>query len=336
VGIEQASHNNCESGGAYLVKVNKDIAGSQNAHHGGGATLSNHNQDKATTMEAIIIQPRKIEVVKPPSPIFDHMHQPWNPLFYQIPRKAILTGTVINPGEFSKAGPREVNNVNNMVVKLPGSDSFHIPLAQSQFKVTIQQIIDYEYAINPMANDYYAYITIRQGWVKVGKTQSHPSIHVDGLQGAKYVIKILPGQTYFVADGIPTRFFYHPFDFSAYSVNEYDYRTLMALQARIDQSYLMDQPYGIYLIDPYMVHQPTVAKLDTFRTFLRLQFTQREFVATDDMDNPTLVYRSKKEGPHVIPPNLKMLLRRDERGGRYYLDERGRRIDLPAAEDRAM
>lgn len=39
---------------------------------------------------------------------------------------------------------------------------------------TIQQIIDYEYAINSMARDYYAYITIRQGWVKARKTKSRP------------------------------------------------------------------------------------------------------------------------------------------------------------------
>ena len=227
--------------------------------------------------EGIILEPRKIEVVKKSSPIFDHMHQPWNPFLYQIPRRAILAGVVIEPAEFSKAGPPEIN-VNNMVVKLPESNTLHIPPALTQFINTIQQIIDYEYAINVMARHYYAYITIRQGLVRAGKTQSHPSIHVDGLQGAKYTKKLLPGQSYFVADGIPTRFFCHPFNFSAYSVDEYDYRTLMALQARIDQSYLMDQPYGIYLLDPYMVHYPTVAEQDTFRTFLRIQFTQKEFV----------------------------------------------------------
>jgi hypothetical protein len=286
------------------------------------------------TTEGIVLQPREIEVVRVSSPIFAHMHQPWNPVFYQIPRTAILIGTVIDPEDFSKEGPPEIN-VNNMVVKLPRSDKFYIPPALTQFRNTIQQIIDYEYAINPTAKDYYSYVTIRQGWVKAGKTQSHPSIHVDGLQGAKYPQKLLPGQSYFVADSLPTRFFNQPFNFSAYSVDEYDYRTLMALQARLDQSYLMDQPYGIYLLDPYMVHQPTAAKQDTFRTFLRLQFTQKEFVKTDDMDNPMLTYKSKKEGPHVIPANLKMLLRRDERGERYYLDEEGKRIYLPAAEDKA-
>jgi len=282
--------------------------------------------------EGTILQPRNIKIVKESSPIFDHMEQPWNPLFYQIPRKAILIGTVIDPREFSKVGP-EVN-VNNMVLKLPGSDKFHIPIRLNQFSETIQQIIDFEYAVNRRTKDFYAYVTVRQGWVRAGKTQSHPSIHVDGLQGAKYPKKLLPGQSYFVADGMPTRFFLQPFDFSSYSVDEYDYRTLMALQARIDSSYLLDQQYGIYLIDPYMVHQPTVAVQDTFRTFLRLQFTQKQFVKTDDIDNPLLEYKPKKEGPHVIPSNLKMLLRRDERGGRYYLDERGERIHLPAAEDK--
>lgn len=281
--------------------------------------------------EGIILQPRKIAVAEPSSPILDHMHQPWDPLFYRIPRKAILIGTVGDPGEFSKAGPPEIN-VNNMVIKLLASDKVYIPPELNQARSTIQQIIDYEYAINPMANDYYAYITIRQGWVKTKKTQSHPTIHVDGLQGAKYAKKLLPGQSYFVADAVPTRFFYHPFDFSGYSVDEYDYRTLMALQARIDQSYLLDS-YGIYLIDPYMVHRPTVPEKDTFRTFLRVQFTQKEFAKTEDMDNPILSYKSKKEGPHEIPANLKMLLRRDEQGRRYYLDEHGKRIDLPAAED---
>ncbi len=107
----------------------------------------------------------------------------------------------------------------------------------------------------------------------------------------------------------------------------------MALQAKVDQSYLIDKPYGIYLIDPYMIHQPSVARRDTFRTFLRLQFTQKQFVKTDDDDNPMLQYKSKKEGPHQIPQNLKMLLRRDSQGLRYYLNELGNRIYLPSAED---
>lgn len=54
------------------------------------------------------------------------------------------------------------------------------------------------------------------------------------------------------------------------------------------------------------------------------------------MDNPLLTYKSKKEGPHVIPANLKMLLRRDEQGSRYYLDEQDKRIYLPAAEGKAI
>src|SRR5947209_6186253 len=110
------------------------------------------------TTQGIILHPHKIEVVKAASPIFEHMHQPWNPSFYQIPRKAILIGTVIDPREFSKAGPPQTN-VNNMVVKLPGSDELYIPSALMQFRNTIQQIIDYEYAINQMAKDYYSYIT---------------------------------------------------------------------------------------------------------------------------------------------------------------------------------
>jgi hypothetical protein len=284
------------------------------------------------SIEGIILQPRKIDVVKASSPIFDHMHLPWNPLFYQIPRKAILTGTVRDPAEFSKAGSPEIN-VYNMVVKLPRSEDFHIPAWLSQFGNTIQQIIDYQNAINPMAIGYYAYITIRQGWVKAGKSQSHRSIHVDGLQGANYPKKFSPGQSYFVTDSLPIRFFCHPFDFSAHSVNEYDYRTLMALQARFVQSYLMDQPYGIFLIDPYMPHQPTVASQDTFRTFLRLQFTEKQFVKSEDMDNPMLTYKSPKQGSHVIPVNLKMRLRKDEQGTRYYLDEHGKKISLPAYED---
>ena len=283
-------------------------------------------------IHGVILKPHQLDIAKPSSPIFDHMHQPRDPTVYQVPRKAILIGTVNRPCEFSKAGPPEIN-VNNMVVKLPASDKVYIPTVLKQVRTTIQQILDYEYAIDPIANDYYAYITIRQGWVKAGKTQSHPSIHVDGLQGAKYAKKLLPGHSYFVADGIPTRFYYQPFNFSEHSVDEYDFRTLMALQARIDKSYLIDKPHGIYLIDPYMVHQPTVALQDTFRTFLRLQFTQKQFVKTDDMDNPMLTYKSTKEGSHTIPTDLKMRLRRDPQGLRYYLDDQGKRIDVPAAED---
>lgn len=286
-----------------------------------------------TISEGIILRPRRIGVVRASSPIFDHMDQPWNTSFYQIPRKAILIGAVSEPHEFSKPGPPEIN-ANNMVVKLAASDQVYIPKVLKQFRSVIQRIVNYEYAINPIAGSYYAYITIRQGLVNAGHTQSHPSIHVDGLQGAKYAKKLLPGRCYFVADGIPTRFFYHPFNFSGYSVDEYDYRTLMALQAKIEQSYLLDKPYGIYLIDPYMVHQPSLARRDTFRTFLRLQFTQKQFVKTDDDDNPMLQYKSIKEGPHRISTNLKMLLQRDDQGLRYYLDDQGRKIYLPGAEDK--
>src|SRR5215217_2046760 len=131
------------------------------------------------TTDGIVLQPNEIWVDKEPSPIFDHMEQPWSPSLYQIPRKAILVGTVVNRREFSKAEGRDTN-VNNMVLKLPGSDKFFVPVVFTQFRKTIQQIIDYEFAINPTTIDYYAYLTIRQGWVRAGKTQSHPCIHVDG------------------------------------------------------------------------------------------------------------------------------------------------------------
>lgn len=284
-------------------------------------------------MLGTILHPRNIEIIKHSSPIFDHMHQAWNPRFYETPRKAILIGTVSDPASFSTPGPTDLN-VNNMVLKLLGSDDVHLPSALTQFTNTIQEIIDYEYAININAKNYYAYLTVRQGWVKAGKTQSHPAIHVDGLQGAKYSHKLPPGQSYFVADSLPTRFFCHPFDFAAYNVNEYDYRTVMALQAEVDQSYLIDQLYGVYLLDPYMVHYPTIAPIDTFRTFLRMQFTQKQFVKYEDMDNPMIQYKSKKEGPHSIPANLKMLMRRDAQGIRYYVDKKGQRIDLHYAEDK--
>jgi hypothetical protein len=280
----------------------------------------------------VILSPQQRDLDKPASPIFDHMHQVWDPSFYEIPRKAIMIGTVTNPVEFSKKGPPELN-VNNMVVKLPASNKIYIPNASGQVVETIQQIIDYEYAMDSMANEYYAYVTIRQGLVKARKTQSHPSIHADGIQGAKYTKKLLPGHSYFVADTIPTKFFYQPFSFAGYPVEEYDYRSLMGLQAQAENSYLIDQPYGIYLVDAYMVHQPTVALEDTFRTFLRVQFTQKQFVKSDDLDNPMLTYKTIKEGPNTIPTYLKMRLLRDAQGLRYYLDDQGKRIDVPTAED---
>src|SRR5258708_21178164 len=136
-----------------------------------------------TTSEGIILTPRRIGVVRPSSPIFDHMDQAWNTSFYQIPRKAILIGAVSKPHEFSKPGPPEIS-ANNMVVKLAASDQVYIPKVLKQFRRVIQQTVNYEYAINPIARSYYAYITIRQGLVNAGHTQSHPSIHVDGLQGS--------------------------------------------------------------------------------------------------------------------------------------------------------
>jgi hypothetical protein len=283
-------------------------------------------------INGVILRPQQVDFEKPESPIFDHMHQVWDPLFYEIPRKAIMIGTVPNPAEFSKEGPPEMN-VNNMVVKLPASDKIYVPNALGQVVDTIQQIVDFEYAMDSKANEYYAYVTIRQGLVKARRTQSHPSIHADGIQGAKYTKKLLPGHSYFVADAVPTKFFYQSFTFAGYSVGEYDYRTLMGLQAQDEKAYLIDQPYGIYLIDAYMVHQPTVAIQDTFRTFLRVQFTQKQFVKSDDLDNPMLTYKTTKEGPNTIPTHLKMRLLRDVDGLRYYLDDNGERIHVPAAED---
>ncbi len=245
---------------------------------------------EAFSGRGLILRPSasRAPIVETSSPILDHMLSPWNQDYFLTPRLPIRVGMIEDPEAFSsrQALPR----VNNMPLKLVSEgNEYHVPIELERFTEPIRMMVDYLTAVNPRIDEYNAYLTINQGVVVAGKTQRHPEIHVDGIQGARYPVKILPCLTFTVTDALPTKVFYQPFDFSKYNVNTDDFRKPMQDQAREENARLLDT-YTLYLWDPYVVHQASVAKEDTFRTFLRLEFSPARFDSLGDTKSPLLRY----------------------------------------------
>jgi effector-binding domain-containing protein len=225
-------------------------------------------------------------ILLPSSPIIDQMYDRWNPEHYNVSREPLHVGSVVCRREFSQQ-----NNLTvlDMPIKFPHSRRVRLPQDLVQFEETVSKICDFESSINFQLDDYYAYLTVDQRTVNPGTTQRVPGKHVDGIQGRNVKDKVAVEQTYIVSDTLTTTAYVQPFDFSGKSVNTYNWFELMEEQAK-PASAAQGQPYEIYLIDPYTVHAGTPATEVTDRTFVRLEFSLREYDRIQNTRNPLFDY----------------------------------------------
>jgi hypothetical protein len=254
---------------------------------------------------------RSAGIRAPRSPIIEHLHQPWDPEKYLIPRAPIDIGVVHRLDVFAEALPASVlenlysqagTPVLDMPIKFPGS-RFRIPAEFQQFAGAVQQIIDYEAVVNEFVDRYFCYLTIDQAWVKAGEFQRRPGAHFDGIQGPRYPTKLWPDHCYLVSSdpGTGTTFYVQGFDFRNADVAAVNWRPLVELLAD-ERNALVAEAGHIYLIDAYVAHRCTQSPRDIRRTFLRVEFSLKVYDKLGNSINPLFRDQVSYPWPYVDRP----------------------------------
>jgi hypothetical protein len=221
----------------------------------------------------------------------------WEPERFAVERKPIRIGSVTDKNDFQK----EISSCLDMPIKLPYGDIV-IPYESDSVKNIIEQCVDFEKTVNPFYNKYYIYLTIHQKWVKKGETQRNHGAHFDGMQGVRYTNKIPVCHSYLVSDSIPTHFFVQPFptDLDEDKHNWFD----SFAKVTDNNKAVYTKPFDIYFMTAYNVHECTYAEEDTFRTFVRVEFSLKQFNRNGNSVNPNLesgfIYEDRNIPQHLI------------------------------------
>ena len=241
-------------------------------------------RDAKLSGEGFVLTPRDAAVENRKSPIYGSLLEPWNLKHLLIPHKPVKIGEIEDKQAFSKP----VTSVLNMPIKMPGSE-IRIPKELAQFREFLQKIIDHEKAVNPGLSDYYMYLTVDQHAVKKGTTHRRPGVHIDGVQGERYKVKLPPEHLYSASDRLGTVFYDQSFDLTALDPAKQHVHAELERQAREENARAVPD-FDIAFWDSYSVHRADTAREDFVRTFIRVEFSKKQYDSEGDTHNPLFDY----------------------------------------------
>lgn len=219
------------------------------------------------------------------SPIYQSMHQPWSLEHLLNSHVPVKIGTVNDRATFSRA---DSVSVLNMPIKMPGTD-YRIPAELAQYREFLQKIIDHEAEVNPRVGEFFAYFTVDQSVVKGGTTHRRGGVHIDGVQGARYPVKLPPEHTYSASDTVGTTFYDQTFDLRGLDPARQHVHAELERQAKPENK-VQAEDYEIYFWDSYSVHEASVSDHDAVRTFLRVEFSKKIYDSVGDTRSPLFDY----------------------------------------------
>jgi hypothetical protein len=231
------------------------------------------------------------------SPIYRDMLKPWDLSHMLDVHAPVRVGTLVDREAFSKP----VVSVLNMPIKMPGTD-YRVPEELGQFREMLQKIIDHEAEANPHLDEFYAYLTVDNSPVKKGNTHRRGGIHIDGVQGARYPVKLPPEHTYSASDKVGTVFYNQPFDLRKLDPNRHHVHAELERQAK-PESRIATEDYGLYFWDSYSAHEAAVSDIDANRTFVRVEFSKKIYDGVGDTQSPMFDYHWPRI-PRPIPEAL--------------------------------
>lgn len=231
------------------------------------------------------------------SPIYATLLKPWNLKYLLTPHKPVKIAGIEDRASFSKP----VTSVLNMPIKLLGGQ-VTVPKELEQFREFLQKVIDHEKAVNPDFDDYYMYFTVDQHPVKKGSTHRRPGVHIDGVQGARYAVKLPPEHLYSASDALGTVFYDQSFDLTALDPAKQHVHAELERQA-LEINARATPDFDIAFWDSYSVHRADLAKEDLLRTFVRVEFSKKKYDSEGDTVNPALDYHWERVA-RPIPADL--------------------------------
>lgn len=257
--------------------------------------------------KGFVLEPSPKEPAHRDSPIYETLLKPWSLKYLLQSHKPVKIGGIEDKAAFSKP----VTSVLNMPIKLLNG-KVTVPVELEQFREFLQKVIDHEKAVNPDFDEYYMYFTVDQHEVKKGSTHRRPGVHIDGVQGARYAVKLPPEHLYSASDALGTVFYDQRFDLTALDPAKQHVHAELERQAS-EGNARATPDFDIAFWDSYSVHRADLAKEDLMRTFVRVEFSRKKYDSEGDTVNPALDYHWERIA-RPIPADLddKPLLGYDE------------------------
>lgn len=196
----------------------------------------------------------------------------WNPERFGVIRSRVSVGNLENIEDFNNY----FRSVLDMPIKLPYSE-IRLPndLERSSIFEMIEKCVEFEKSINDTFDAYYMYLTVHHCKVEKGSSQRRLGAHIDGMQGDKYKEKLPVCHSYLVSNIIPTCFFNHEFPTNLCENSLNWFHEFNKVKDYTKSS--LSSPYEINLMTAYNVHESTVTEEEGIRTFVRLEFSLKEF-----------------------------------------------------------
>ncbi|ASV44401.1 hypothetical protein PBI_SCTP2_386 [Salicola phage SCTP-2] len=209
-----------------------------------------------------------------------------------------IVGEVENKTEFdTHRGTR----VLDMPVKMIGTDVRIPDFVHESFSEIVHKAIAHEQSKYGDISDHYVYITIDQKYVYEGKTGRRPGAHSDGYierdnrqiditEDSYDVVSQEEGEvshTYIVTNKFPTEFFAVPFPLDNTDCES----SLKTFDEIADNAYPIKYPlYTILKLDPYVVHRSSIADEDSYRTFMKVSISKKQYRRKGNTINPLFNY----------------------------------------------
>jgi hypothetical protein len=187
-----------------------------------------------------------------------------------------------------------------MVIKMRGGKIVLPDFLKTKIEKVLKLVLDYENKLVDI-DEYFCYLTINQGEVKKGKAQRNPGAHFDGMQGKMYPKKLKICHQYLVSNCNPTIYYKGGFDFSKLNEREDNFFRECDRQKKAGEQIKENL---LYFQSAYQVHESPVTEKNINRTFIRIEFSLKEFNRIGNSLNPKVNtgWRWEERG---IPTNLR-------------------------------
>lgn len=186
---------------------------------------------------------------------------------------ALSIGTVPDPEKFSSREPDEEFAVDFTLIKLAGSDVYHLPPALDNYEKTIMTIAEDQAARSQKAHNKYAFVFLQRSFVKAGQFQRNDNWHRDSLPLSISLQhkcgKDEPCSIYLVSDIVPTIM-------QAGEVEKAESLFRYGAEDQITPHARALKPYEIALMNEYVFHRGDLAKADCMRNFLVVMYAERD------------------------------------------------------------
>ena len=138
-----------------------------------------------------------------------------------------------------------------------------------------------------MVEDYYTYLTVDCGPVRLEEQQRNGGLHVDGFQGARIQPKTKITRNYVATSNGGTRFYPQLFDAS---LDDRRYNIFKAFDQQAEEPLVAGENI-VWFMDAYSVHESGFALRDGRRTFLRMTYDYKKFDRLGNTKNSLIPYQ---------------------------------------------